>query len=422
MRVLFTTQPGGTILNAMVPLAWALRAAGHDVRVASWPELADVITRTGLTAVPVGRTQHAPPGHDDPPEEPSYPDHRGVPEPYDVIERPAAEITWDDLKARFDAAHVTWFYKARNFPFLADLVDFARHWRPDLVIWEPMSPAGAIAASAVGAAQVRLLWSVDYFGAARDHYRRLRDRQPAHDRVDHLADWLAAYARKYGGRFSEELVTGQATIEQLPPSLRVAADVEYIPMRYVPYGGPATLPKWLTAPPERPRVALTLGQAVVAERPDGYLVDLSDVLDALSDVDVEVVATIAPDAQRKLRRVPDNARVVPFLPLHALTATCAAVIHHAGIGTMCTTTLDGVPQLALPWNSDQPALARKLAEQGAGLAIPAYRATGDAVRDSVLRLLGEPSFRERVGALRDEMLAMPTPHEVVPRLVELAAG
>lgn len=37
-----------------VPLAWALRAAGHEVCVVSQPDLVDEIAETGLTVVPVG--------------------------------------------------------------------------------------------------------------------------------------------------------------------------------------------------------------------------------------------------------------------------------------------------------------------------------------------------------------------------------
>ena len=47
-RVILGTAP-------MVPLAWALRAAGHDVRVAVQPSFAATVTSAGLTAVPVGR-------------------------------------------------------------------------------------------------------------------------------------------------------------------------------------------------------------------------------------------------------------------------------------------------------------------------------------------------------------------------------
>ena len=55
MRVLVVTWGWRSHLYPLVPLAWALRAAGHDVVVAGPPDLVDVITGAGLPAVPVGR-------------------------------------------------------------------------------------------------------------------------------------------------------------------------------------------------------------------------------------------------------------------------------------------------------------------------------------------------------------------------------
>src|SRR2546423_897400 len=54
MRVLFLTVPNKSHIYISTPLAWALRNAGHEVYVASQPELADVITPTGLIGVGVG--------------------------------------------------------------------------------------------------------------------------------------------------------------------------------------------------------------------------------------------------------------------------------------------------------------------------------------------------------------------------------
>ncbi|MFE7135993.1 activator-dependent family glycosyltransferase, partial [Streptomyces sp. NPDC057638] len=55
MRVLFTAYAVRTHFFSMVPLAWAMSAAGHEVRVASQPGLVPDITGAGLTAVPLGR-------------------------------------------------------------------------------------------------------------------------------------------------------------------------------------------------------------------------------------------------------------------------------------------------------------------------------------------------------------------------------
>nr|WP_181726596.1 hypothetical protein [Micromonospora provocatoris] len=39
---------------SLVPLGWALQAAGHEVRVASHPSMAATISTAGLAAVPLG--------------------------------------------------------------------------------------------------------------------------------------------------------------------------------------------------------------------------------------------------------------------------------------------------------------------------------------------------------------------------------
>jgi UDP:flavonoid glycosyltransferase YjiC (YdhE family) len=78
----------------------------------------------------------------------------------------------------------------------------------------------------------------------------------------------------------------------------------------------------------------------------------------------------------------------------------------------------GVPQLALPLHFDEPALARALAAQGAGLTIDPAVAKGENVRQAVLRLLHEPSFTASARRLRDEMVAMPGPSDVAAQIAE----
>ncbi|MET8054622.1 activator-dependent family glycosyltransferase [Streptosporangium sp. NPDC005286] len=415
MRVLFAANPEKAHLLAMVPLAWALRTAGHEVRVAGQPAFTDVITQAGLTAVPVGRDADLwqllarDPRLPDWTWEPAY----GLPTPYDVVEFPE-KATREYLTTGYAEVQQSW-HRPACLPIIAGLVDFARHWRPDLVIWEPLTFAGPIAAKACGAAHARLPWSLDVFGLTRDRFLRLGD-----ERADPLRDWLEGYGRKHGFAFDEEMITGHFTVDQLPASLSMRAGLDYVPMRYVPYGGPAIVPKWLWTAPERPRVALTMGLSLT-DHQAGYSVSVQEILDALADLDIEVVATIAESEQTKLARVPANARLVSYVPLHALAPTCSVVISHGGFGTVLTTALHGVPQLAMPWDFDGPLFARQVADQGAALVVAADRASGAAVRENVLRLLGEPGFRERAADLRDEIHAMPSPNDLVPRLEELTA-
>jgi glycosyltransferase (activator-dependent family) len=423
MRVLLCSVPYRTHFYSLVPLAWALRTAGHEVVVASQPYFADTITDAGLTAVSVG--------HD-------YDGLRlikafdldkvdgraafGMPLPYHAAVMDPDELDWQEMRTGYDVV-VHWWHKPLNFPLIKGLVEFCRSWEPDLVVWEPVSYAAPIAAKACGAAHARLVWSIDAFGVARDRYLGMEPPPEAYDgeSPDPIRDWLAGYGRLYDFDFSEDMVTGQFTIDPLPAALRMHADsLDYVPMQYVPYGGPIDVPKWLQEPPKRPRVALTLGVSAT-EYYAGYSVSVAEILDALSDLDIEVIATVTGSERDRLGPVPDNVRIVSYVPLHALAPTCAAVINHAGPGTFLTIARYGVPQLTIPWDFDEPELARRSAVHGGSITLPVEQANGAAVRANLLRLLNEPSFATQAARLREDMFALPSPNDVVPRLEELTA-
>ncbi|MET0234362.1 MAG: activator-dependent family glycosyltransferase [Kibdelosporangium sp.] len=417
MRVLFATYPENTHFMAMAPLAWALRTAGHEVCVASQPQFTDVITQAGLTAVPVGTNRDLRQilARD---ENWFRIGQNGMPVPYDSVDWPADRVTWSYLKDGYDIQVPMW-HRMCNVQMIPDLVEFARSWQPDLIVWESSTYAGAIAAAASGAAHARILFSVDGFGVTRERFLKLDAEQPAADRSDPLGDWLASYGPRYGFEFSEELVTGQFTISLVPPTLGVEAGLRYLPVRHIPYAGRAVVPAWLRAEPERPRVAITMGLSTGDLT--GEAVDLPDIFDELADLDVEIVATLSEAAQRGLKSIPDNVRLVSYVPLHALIPTCTAVMHHGGFGTLLTTAVNGKPQLILPWNNDGPSFAQKIAAQGAGLALHVFQGSGRPVKDRLTRILREPKFQRAADLLRAEVLAMPAPNEVVGDLEKLTA-
>lgn len=427
MRVLFASYSERlqSVFQTCVPMAWALRTAGHEVRIASQPELTEFINRAGLSAVPVGRDHNLwriqerllnglAERH---PEIYEQRVRSGRMPPFDLADEPVADTTWDQLVSGYRWTVSSW-YQTVNQPMLAELVRFCRSWRPDLVIWEPGTYAAPIAAQACGATHARLLWCLDFFGRTRERFLRLREQRAEDDRADPLAEWLADRAHAFGAEFSEELTTGHFTLEQLPASLRMGTGLRCVPMRYVPYNGPAVVPSWLRTPPSKPRVVLTLGVAM-AERFGGHGWSLQSLFDELADLDIELVATLPESEQDKLARVPANVRIVSYVPLHALVSGSSVVVHHAGFGTLATVALHGVPQLTVPEQFDAPPLARRLAATGASLNVPGSEVSGPALRDAVSRLLDEPSFTAAAGRLRAEMLALPSPNELAGDLERL---
>ncbi|WP_017587952.1 activator-dependent family glycosyltransferase [Nocardiopsis ganjiahuensis] len=415
MRVLIATQAERTHFLGLVPVAWALRAAGHEVLVASQPALGGVVADAGLPFAPVGRDHalrrvmrryHAMGGDDE----------------FDMAEDREEVLTWEYLLGGYRLT-VPWWWRMVNDPMFDDLVALGRSWRPDLVVWEPSTYAAPVAAQACGAAHVRYLWGADVFARTRWRFLRRWAEQPESDREDPLADWLAGRAARHGVEFSETLVQGQATIEQVPACLRVPSPpgVDYLPMRYVPYNGRAVVPDWLRTPPQRPRVGLSLGTSTT-DWYGGHEISLDEVLGGLSELDVEVVATLPAHEQAKLGTVPGNVRLVDYVPLHALAPTCDAMVTHGGPGTVLTGLAHGVPQLLVPHARmfDTVLLSGLVEAQGAGTVLPPEQVDPDTVGAAVRTLVNEPGPAHAARGLGREIADLPTPAQLADTLTALA--
>ncbi|QEV16162.1 activator-dependent family glycosyltransferase [Streptomyces alboniger] len=424
MRVLFVVFPWRTHLQHMVPLAWALQAAGHEVRVASGPELTDAVTASGLPAVPVG------------PEEPVFEKvEREQGEVYhklveahgeqndiliDVCEDREEVLTWERLRwgSRFLAATS----RASNDAMVEELVEYCRWWQPDLVLWDWLSHAGAIAATAANVPHGRMRTELAVEDRARRHFLRVRQEQEPKEREDPLGDWLGQWAHKFGGEFSEEMVTGQFTIEQMLGSMRLKSPSPHLALRYVPYNGPSVIPHWARRAPDKRRVLATYGLSLATDPATAALSleQMQGMLDALADVDIELVVTLPEQLQRELERVPGNTRLVEFVPLHAVVPSCSAVIHHGGVPGFLESIAHGVPQLVIGRAmTDIGERGPRLERSGAGLWIRGdapEELEGARVREQVVRLLEEPSFGQAAARLGQELAAQPSPAEVVREL------
>nr|4LDP_A Chain A, NDP-forosamyltransferase [Saccharopolyspora spinosa]4LDP_B Chain B, NDP-forosamyltransferase [Saccharopolyspora spinosa]4LEI_A Chain A, NDP-forosamyltransferase [Saccharopolyspora spinosa]4LEI_B Chain B, NDP-forosamyltransferase [Saccharopolyspora spinosa] len=425
MRVLFTPLPASSHFFNLVPLAWALRAAGHEVRVAICPNMVSMVTGAGLTAVPVGdeldlislaAKNELVLGSGV-----SFDEKGRHPELFD-------ELLSINSGRDTDAVEQLHLVDDRS---LDDLMGFAEKWQPDLVVWDAMVCSGPVVARALGARHVRMLVALDVSGWLRSGFLEYQESKPPEQRVDPLGTWLGAKLAKFGATFDEEIVTGQATIDPIPSWMRLPVDLDYISMRFVPYNGPAVLPEWLRERPTKPRVCITRGLTKrrlsrvteqYGEQSDQEQAMVERLLRGAARLDVEVIATLSDDEVREMGELPSNVRVHEYVPLNELLESCSVIIHHGSTTTQETATVNGVPQLILPgtfW--DESRRAELLADRGAGLVLDPATFTEDDVRGQLARLLDEPSFAANAALIRREIEESPSPHDIVPRLEKLVA-
>ncbi|SOD66876.1 L-2-deoxyfucosyltransferase/tylactone mycaminosyltransferase [Streptomyces zhaozhouensis] len=422
MRVLITVLALDSHFLNTVPLAWALRTAGHEVRVASQPDLTKSITNSGLTAAPVGEELNLMQRN----REMEGGDQPGYGFGYNIAETDPEKLTWEYVRDTL-TTYAQIAENAADQRTLEDLARLARTWQPDLVIWDAMTYSGPVVAQAVGAAQARMVFGVDHWARMRALFLKLSAQQAPEDRLDGFGDWMRGRLERLGlnpdETFSEELIVGQLTVDHFPDFLRVPGEpATRVPMRPVAHNGPSVVPGWIHEEPKRPRVLLTQGLCLPGAKNQGL--PLPDMLRAAAELDVELIATVGADAGSLpgMESLPENVRLVDFVPLNEVLPSCSAIIHHGGGGTTTNALLHGTPQIIVPgWLWDEKSVAEALEEQGAGLCIEPPEFTAESLKAGLRRLLEEPGFREQAARLREELRSRPSPAAVVPQLEALAA-
>lgn len=380
MRVLFTTWAWPSHLYALVPLAWACRAAGHEVLVASQPELLGEITQTGLPGAAVGQDVDA----------------VGMVRGY-VLPSAQDEAAGNGRAPRNGKGpRAMRMFLAHAESMVDGLVELARDWRPDIVVFEPTALAGPIAAAAVGVPAVRHLYGTDLLLRARPL----------------LPELLAPLAQRHGaGEFDP---FGVVTIDPTPSSLQLPTDYPRLPVRYVPFNGPGPRVALPPKPNGTQRVCVSWGHTMARLDPTKFLAGA--VIEAIRELDVEIVAAVSHDQRALLDPVPAGVRVVLDAPLHHLLADCDLVVTHGGAGTVLTALHSGLPLLLVPQLPDHAGHAARVVATGAGEVLTREEATPGHLREQVQRLLGSGPEREAALKLRQEIHEQPTPAALVDEL------
>ncbi|GAA2561008.1 DUF1205 domain-containing protein [Winogradskya consettensis] len=390
MRVLFATWDMNGHLNPMVPLAWAMRAAGHEVTVVSNPGMVPNAVGAGLPAYGAG---------------PDFDSYAALREQLKARNwRPTAPQRPADDADRTQRRRLMGFRVAVESAAAQadDAVAFARWWKPDLVVFEPAAFVGPLIARLLGIPAVRHLWSVDFTA-------------PIADMEDALTGELAA-------RFGLERlgVNGDITLDPAPARLQVDDGRVRQRIRYVPYNGPAEVPAWVLGEPPRRRIAVSWGTSRALLGYD-HLMQAPLVVEALADVDAEVVVAVVESQRELFGTLPGNVRFLGRVPLHPLLRTCSALVQQGGAGGTMTALVNGVPQVVVPQMPDEMFHGWQVERSGGGVMLEGATATAESVRSAVLTVLDDAKYADSAREQQHDILTAPSLSQVTARLQELAA-
>ena len=405
MRVLFTPWSQPTHYMQMVPLVWAFRAAGHDVRVACQPQSADAVGRSGLPVTVLGR---------------GYDYLAGFQEIHEAFLRSARERGKASLEtpAELPPEVRRELVKARSAPFVGtaaamapELVALAESWRPDLVVANPFVMAAPLAAHTAGAVLAHHLT-----GPAVERRTGFFPGSGAD-----LGMWTEELIALYG-EYSLEPRTEYAdrTVDPCPASLQYPGIPGRMPIRFVPYNGAGETPGWLETPPALPRVCVTWG-TTTSQLAGASEFLVPTIVKGLSELDVEVVVAVGASDRELIDASSSRVRVVVGLPLNALLPSCSAIVHQGGTGTMLTAASLGVPQVMAAGMPDQIATATRMAAAGSGVSLDPAGAVGTDAAAAVSAALSDEKVLASVAQLREDILAQPSPAELVGAFENLVA-
>jgi UDP:flavonoid glycosyltransferase YjiC (YdhE family) len=413
MRVMFTVSNWTTHWLSMVPTAWAFQAAGHEVRVVCTPDQEQAVSRAGLTPVPVlegveqavkARTHN-------------YRQARAGRWPF--AELPPHPLTGAPLASLDDFDPAAWMRE--NWDGLLALagrssdaaVDFARWFRPELVVHDMVSLEGPLVGQVLGIPAVLHLWGPT---GPDDPVPGTRPEEGA----SFVPPDLYGIFERHGVGPMGPHIFGHV-IDPSPATLAPPLRGTRLAVRHLPYNGPGSSPSWLRTPPERTRVCAVWGTSVTRMfGPASFAVPR--IVEALTGLDLDLVLAVTRADREKIGPVPPNVRVVEQVPLRLLLPESDLVIHHGGAGCVMTGLAAGVPQLSLPNALDQELVAQRIADAGGARAVHNSVASPDAIRSAALDLLNSDTARSAAIALRQEIESAPPPSALVASLVELSAG
>jgi L-demethylnoviosyl transferase len=382
VRVLFTTAVVPTHFYTLVPLAWSLRAAGHDVLVCTLDNFLPTVQRAGLPVTSCGPAMQFA----------DFMNH----------DRAGNPVQWpDDASQRHHEAGRGWARLSAHT--VAGTRAVVAAFRPGLVISEWTEYAGPMAAAAAGSPWVEIRWGVGPLA----EYRTAAEGE--------LAPELAQLGL-------QQLPAPQAVLDPWPPSMRLAHATGHHSLRFVPYDENACLPGWILTGRCRPRICLTLGTILPRYGiRGGVLRFLATLATALaSRLDVEVVVGVDDDLAQRWRRRPTGVRHAGWLPLAQAIAASDLVVHHGGQQTTLTSLAVGRPQVVIPHLADQFDNADALVTAGAGIRLPPQQAHAGRVVAACAELLNQPAYAAAATALAEEIARQPAPAEMVPVLCEAA--
>lgn len=216
------------------------------------------------------------------------------------------------------------------------------------------------------------------------------------------------YAAKYGCRVMsfKEIFDGQGDFNLVMVQKRLVPNNESFDDNFVftgvQIGKRPAFGTWKAPDNGKPLLYSSLGTAF-NNWPEYYPI----LFDAVRDLDINVFAALGAIDPASLENVPENVEVAQMVPQLDILSQASAFITHAGMGGTGEAIYYGVPMIAIPQMEEQAITAGQIVKNGLGFAfLDKKQITSEALREAIVKLLEEPTYRNTVKEFSDDMKSL----------------
>jgi MGT family glycosyltransferase len=166
------------------------------------------------------------------------------------------------------------------------------------------------------------------------------------------------------------------------------------------------------------RPVVLISQGTVATNFDDLV---RPALSALGREDVLVVATTGNRPVEDVGEPPANTVVAPFVPFDAIMPHVDVMVTNGGYGGIHFALCGGVPLVAAGQTEDKMETCARVGWSGVGINLRSNRPRPAELRDAVMAVLRDSTYRERVRTIKDRLDAYDGPARGAELLERLAA-
>lgn len=128
-------------------------------------------------------------------------------------------------------------------------------------------------------------------------------------------------------------------------------------------------------------------------------------MEAFKDTNYQVIMSVGRKTNiSSLGNIPENFIIRDYIPQLEILKHTSLFISHGGLNSVSEAIWHGVPIIAIPMANDQPAVAKRLSELGAGLMLNRNDLNSDSIRKTADTILSDHKFYDRCNVLKNSFL------------------